>query len=46
MIIGNRENKSFQRENHFDDLLIQVIRNFDTKKKKFKQGNDVMMLAE
>ena len=23
---------SFQRENHCDDLLIQVIRNFDTKK--------------
>lgn len=43
---------SFQRENHCDDLLIQVIRNFDTKKKsqKYKQGNDgnltFIMLAE
>lgn len=43
--MGNKVNKSFQTESHFDDKLIPVIRNFDTEKNthntiKYKQGND------
>ena len=40
--MGNRVNKSFQTENHFDDKLIQAIRNFDTKKKQSNINQEMM----